>query len=990
MASRPGLTEEEETGRASAVDPARPQYLIVTTEAQREAWQTYASWKTAKGVPAAVFTVPWIEQHSRGRDTAEKIRSFVQGAARDWGASYLLLAGPHPQVPARLAWAMNSEAGGSPDENDIPADLYYSDLDGDWEYHRNGVFGEIHDDVDLFPDLLVGRAPTQDASEALGVIAKFLTYERTPPRGYVHDALFFAEILWRDPDPYTDSGLGKDLLAQRHFGPQYQIRRLYESDGKETPGAVVHEYTRGAHLTNHAGHSNYNVMGCGPGALRIGDVHRMKNGPRYSVLFSIGCWAGAFDYDCIGAHFLTNPDGGAIAFVGNSRYGWGSPGNPGMGYSETFDADFYGAILTEGITQFGAALAWPKIRRIPLSREENLYRWHQYCVNLIGDPEMRCHLEEIRDIVLDAPPELSPDRTECVAAVADSDGALAGATLCLMGRDLYQVGTSDADGRVLFLLPPGSDSLLLTATAPDHVFAQRRILRAGRAPVLALRSVEIDDDGAGASSGNGDAEIAPGETLELTVLVHNSGRAAARGVTGTLRLTGPYGTLSASEASFGSVAAGAQGKNRTPYVLRAGPDCPPGAPLLCRLDLREAGGKTWEMQIPLAVSDPGPEVLSCVTRELRGNGDGLVQPGETAAVTVLVWNAGTGSAAPFDAFLSSDDPDVRIHQGSASTTAFLPSGRSLRLAPDFEIEVDAQCAPIGYGRVHLTLGFEKGPATRALFLPVGQPGFADDLESGIGQWTQPDPLPGWRRSGYRRHSGNYSWYCGTAGHFYDPNLNAALVSEPFITPVDGRLSFWCYYDVAMYGVDGTFVEAWTDTAWTTLDFLGSGGALDDAGGDATADSVLLGNDWTERVYALPGLAPGDSTRIRFRFQSDGSGNGEGFYVDDVRVASRQLGIDRVQPAATALTLSPAWPNPSRLDAQWRLALPFPARVDAAVFDPEGRLVNEITSGLLRAGEHLLRWDGRSQSGRAAPSGVYFLRLKAGEEAVVRKVVRIER
>jgi len=34
----------------------------------------------------------------------------------------------------------------------------------------------------------------------------------------------------------------------------------------------------------------------------------------------------------------------------------------------------------------------------------------------------------------------------------------------------------------------------------------------------------------------------------------------------------------------------------------------------------------------------------------------------------------------------------------------------------------------------------------------------------------------------------------------------------------------------------------------------------------------------------------------------------------------------------------------------------------------------------------LRWDGTTQSGSQAPSGVYFLRVKAGDAEGVRKIV----
>ena len=43
---------------------------------------------------------------------------------------------------------------------------------------------------------------------------------------------------------------------------------------------------------------------------------------------------------------------------------------------------------------------------------------------------------------------------------------------------------------------------------------------------------------------------------------------------------------------------------------------------------------------------------------------------------------------------------------------------------------------------------------------------------------------------------------------------------------------------------------------------------------------------------------------------------------------------------------------------------------------------------LAAGPHEAAWDGRDESGRRAPAGLYWVRLEAGPEAAVRRVVRL--
>jgi len=80
------------------------------------------------------------------------------------------------------------------------------------------------------------------------------------------------------------------------------------------------------------------------------------------------------------------------------------------------------------------------------------------------------------------------------------------------------------------------------------------------------------------------------------------------------------------------------------------------------------------------------------------------------------------------------------------------------------------------------------------------------------------------------------------------------------------------------------------------------------------------------------------------------------------------------PIAQSALLEDAFPNPFAGTTSIAFDLPRAAPVTLTVYDAAGRCVRTLIDGQRPAGRHELGWDGRSASGRALSSGVYFLRL----------------
>jgi len=87
-----------------------------------------------------------------------------------------------------------------------------------------------------------------------------------------------------------------------------------------------------------------------------------------------------------------------------------------------------------------------------------------------------------------------------------------------------------------------------------------------------------------------------------------------------------------------------------------------------------------------------------------------------------------------------------------------------------------------------------------------------------------------------------------------------------------------------------------------------------------------------------------------------------------------------------LALSHGFPNPAPEEIHFTLSLPEAGDVEWGVYDMQGREIFS-ESRFEAPGHALLQWTGRDRSGRKAPTGIYFARVKAGGSQFVRRIVR---
>ncbi|UCD22783.1 MAG: hypothetical protein JSW22_03965, partial [Chloroflexota bacterium] len=381
---------------SSLLEPGDYEYVIITSQALKDTagpsnFQALRDDKISRNITATIVTTEWIYANysgtrpDGGEDNQTRIRNFIIDAYNTWGTRYGLLGGDGDGAD------VGGESGddiipprgfAAYDDTDIAADMYYACLDGTFDYDADGIYGEPNDgpgggEVDLFAEVYVGRAPVDSEAEVQNFVGKTLAYQNMPMTDenlskvwMVGEYVGFGGVAewagnYKDEIKEGSSAHGYTTVGFENsvYAPSFNVSTLYDRDyaGNDWPSSeIIGIINDNAHLINHLGHADVGYMM----KMVNADVDSMTNNELYFVGYSQGCYSGSFDnrtvdpgyytdYDCIAEHLTTEPCG-SVAFIANSRYGWGAFSSTD-GPSQHYDREFWDAVLDEDILNIGIA-----------------------------------------------------------------------------------------------------------------------------------------------------------------------------------------------------------------------------------------------------------------------------------------------------------------------------------------------------------------------------------------------------------------------------------------------------------------------------------------------------------------------------------------------------------------------------------------------------------------------------------------------------------
>ncbi len=95
------------------------------------------------------------------------------------------------------------------------------------------------------------------------------------------------------------------------------------------------------------------------------------------------------------------------------------------------------------------------------------------------------------------------------------------------------------------------------------------------------------------------------------------------------------------------------------------------------------------------------------------------------------------------------------------------------------------------------------------------------------------------------------------------------------------------------------------------------------------------------------------------------------------------------PLPLHFALESNFPNPFNSTTEIQFTIPDDSTVRLAIYNSVGQLMRVLVDERLAAGHYRAQWQGRSDGGKPAASGVYFASLTAGQDAAQQSIILIK-
>jgi Peptidase family C25/PKD domain len=301
--------------------------------------------KNSHGVQTILKTTEEIYGEYEGRDETEQIKYFIKNAIENWNIRFVLLVGGAEQLPGRYTHIYYDDFNLYPTPNEwvFLSDLYYADIFDEelkfssWDTNENDVFAEYNwygntDELDLYPDVYLGRLACINEDEVIACVNKIITYE--VEKAYEQDWFTNLVVIGGDSLPGDEEHIDEGEYVHEHvieILDGFTPIKIWASNGELRHISNINDaINNGAGFVFFNGHGHLDLWGTHPhennnkwlpsGFYKNPHINELSNEDKLPIVVSDACYHCTYNVksDCFGWTFVKNPNGGAIAFLGGT------------------------------------------------------------------------------------------------------------------------------------------------------------------------------------------------------------------------------------------------------------------------------------------------------------------------------------------------------------------------------------------------------------------------------------------------------------------------------------------------------------------------------------------------------------------------------------------------------------------------------------------------------------------------------------------------
>ncbi len=454
--------------------------LIIAPADTIDGFEELVAWKRARGFSTRLESMEDIDASESGEDLEARIRARIVRAWEEEGTRWVLLGADAPLLPVRRVdtW-VDVEFEGAYYEDVIATDLYYADLDGEWDGDGDGAYGEPGDGMDLFPDIAIGRIPARSAAQVEDYTDKVFLYERWPQTDYQQTGLLLGEYAGQMSGLEFYSSTALESWIVPLFPGDFELTLLYEA-WEDHEGAIDNTranqtaaFESGHNLILNFGHGVASYIG----NLSLNDLWNLEPSGRPAIFATTECSGCDFENEYVNhsaceAYVLG--EGGGAAYLGNTHVGIGFPSlsNFYIAFFEDIFEDDEQLTLGERIQ--GILNSYTTAEA--LAEEGHPDRWSNLVMVLMGDPTI------VPWRTTPVEPEVSKvqwyrhddGKVGCYEISVDGEPVQGATAAWTRGEKIHVVGRSGKDGRACLLVPEDAPAKAdLTVSGPDLLPVER-------------------------------------------------------------------------------------------------------------------------------------------------------------------------------------------------------------------------------------------------------------------------------------------------------------------------------------------------------------------------------------------------------------------------------------------------------------------------------------------------------------------------------------